>query len=173
MWSTFKNANVATKTVCLSAVPRESGARRMCAWFCNRQNGKCHAILRLPGVRTLAPVLLGACLLVSCSSTDPDVIRGKQLFTAYNCTTCHSMTSDLAVTGPTLKGLYGSQVPLDDGTVAVADEAYLRESIVRPNAKIRVGWFSDQMLTISGQYQQDLEKPENLSALVAYIKGAK
>ena len=120
-----------------------------------------------------APAILGVWVLAACTATDPEAIRGEQLFTTFRCSTCHNTTGNPTVTGPSLKGLAGSRVLLDDGTSVIADDAYLRESIVHPNAKVRAGWFSDQMLTVSGGYQKDLENPETVNALVTYIKGAK
>lgn len=117
--------------------------------------------------------LLSGVLFAGCASANPEIAKGKQLFTDFQCATCHNVTGEQSVTGPTLKGLAGSVVSLDDGSTAVADESFLRESILRPNARVRKGWFPDQMLTVSGRYQRDLEDPENLNALVAYIESVK
>ena len=39
--------------------------------------------------------------------------------------------------GPSLEGVFGSKVPLDDGQTVVADEAYIRESILSPTREDR------------------------------------
>jgi cytochrome c oxidase subunit 2 len=43
------------------------------------------------------------------------------------------------VRAPPLAGLYGKSVPLADGTVTIADERYIRDSIVRPRSEIAAG----------------------------------
>ena len=61
-------------------------------------------------------------------------------------------------------GIFGKPVLLDDGRTVVADENYIRESILNPGAKIVAG-FKPIMPTFQGQVSE-----ENLMALVAYIK---
>jgi cytochrome c oxidase subunit 2 len=57
----------------------------------------------------------------------------------YSCTACHSLDGSEAP-GPTFKGLFGSQRTLADGKTVIADEAYLRESIDNPEAKLVRGF---------------------------------
>jgi cytochrome c oxidase subunit 2 len=73
------------------------------------------------------------------------------------------------IVGPTWKGLSGEQVPLADGTTVTADDAYLRESIVDPNAKIVQG-FSPNLMP---QTFKDQLKDEQISDLIEYIKTLK
>lgn len=87
---------------------------------------------------------------------------GQQLFQQLGCATCHRF--DTQGRGPILAGLYGKQVSLEDGRSVVADENYLRESILNPGAKIVAG-FKPIMPTYQGQVSE-----ESLMALVAYIK---
>ncbi len=88
--------------------------------------------------------------------------NGQQLFQQLGCVTCHR--SDTQGRGPDLVGLFGKQVPLEDGRAVTADENYIRESILNPGAKI-VSGFKPIMPTFQGQVSE-----ENLMALVAYIK---
>jgi cytochrome c oxidase subunit II len=69
----------------------------------------------------------------------PDASRGQQLYENSGCKACHSIDGSRLV-GPSWRGVYGSQVELADGTTVVADEAYLKESIKHPNAKIVKGF---------------------------------
>src|SRR5204862_180916 len=62
---------------------------------------------------------------------------GYQLFLSLGCATCHTGRSDAR--GPRLQGLFGTDVLLEGGRRVVADEAYVRESIVDPKAKIVLG----------------------------------
>jgi cytochrome c oxidase subunit 2 len=80
------------------------------------------------------------------------------------CTACHSVDgSDGAA--PTFKGLFGSQRRLSDGTTVLADEAYLRESILTPSKKIATD-FDDVM-------PQEAIPPDELNAIVEYLKTLK
>lgn len=87
---------------------------------------------------------------------------GKQVFAQLGCATCHR--SDTQGRGPDLVGIYDKPVMLDDGRTVVADENYIRESILNPGVKIVQG-FKPIMPTFQGQVSE-----ENLMALVAYIK---
>ncbi len=88
--------------------------------------------------------------------------NGQQLFQQLGCATCHR--SDTQGRGPNLAGLFGKQVLLEDGRTVVADENYIRESILNPGAKI-VSGFKPIMPSYQGQVSE-----ESLMALVAYIK---
>jgi len=87
---------------------------------------------------------------------------GKQLFASLGCTTCHRF--DVQGRGPNLQGAFGKPVLLEDGRTVIADENYVRESILNPTAKI-VSGFKPVMPTFQG-----LVSDEQLNALVAYIK---
>jgi len=90
------------------------------------------------------------------------VAAGEKLFTELNCITCHR--PDSAGRGPVLVGIFERQVRLADGTTAVADEAYVRESIVNPAAKVVAG-YQPVMPTFQGQVSE-----EQVIALIAYIR---
>ncbi len=83
--------------------------------------------------------------------------NGQQLFQQLGCATCHR--SDTQGRGPNLAGVFGKQVLLDDGRTVIADENYIRESILNPGAKI-VSGFKPIMPTFQGQVSE-----ENLMAL--------
>ena len=95
-------------------------------------------------------------------STAPLPSSGQQMFSQMGCGTCHR--SGTQGRGPNLAGLYGKQVTLDDGRTVVADENYIRESILNPAAKVTAG-FKPIMPTYQGQVSE-----ENLAELVAYVK---
>jgi cytochrome c oxidase subunit 2 len=59
---------------------------------------------------------------------------GAKLFVQHACNTCHR--PDSLARGPNLENLFGKSVQLADGRTLVADESYIRESIVNPNAKM-------------------------------------
>ena len=87
---------------------------------------------------------------------------GSKLFAQHACNTCHR--PDSLARGPNLEGLFGKPVTLQDGRTVVADESYIRESIVTPNAKLVAG-FQPIMPTFQG-----LIAEEGLLQLVAYVK---
>jgi cytochrome c oxidase subunit 2 len=90
------------------------------------------------------------------------VVAGEKLFTDLNCITCHR--PDNAGRGPVLVGIFGRSVKLASGDTVVADEAYVRESIVSPASKVVAG-YQPVMPTFQGQVTE-----EQLLALVAYIQ---
>jgi cytochrome c oxidase subunit II len=90
------------------------------------------------------------------------VAAGEKLFTELNCITCHR--PDSAGRGPVLAGIFDRPVKLADGTTTVADEAYVRESIVNPAAKVTAG-YQPVMPAFQGQVSE-----EQLIALIAYIR---
>ena len=65
--------------------------------------------------------------------------RGEALIEQNACTACHTQDGS-AGQGPTWFNLYGSQVSLADGTTVTADDAFIKESILEPQAKIVAGF---------------------------------
>jgi len=87
---------------------------------------------------------------------------GAQLFQTAGCGTCHR--SDGRGQGPALEGLFGRQVKLADGSTVTADESYIRESVLRPTAKVVAG-YQPVMPTFQGVIDE-----EGVLQLIAYIK---
>jgi cytochrome c oxidase subunit II len=92
----------------------------------------------------------------------PVATAGESLFQDLGCVTCHRGES--GALGPALAGVFGSKVHLQSGETIVADEGYLRESILNPQAKIVAG-YQPVMPTFKGQVSE-----ENLLQLITYIK---
>jgi cytochrome c oxidase subunit 2 len=90
-------------------------------------------------------------------------LQGRQLFQKLQCVTCHYTAAGNRA--PNLEGIYRSTVELEGGKRVRADESYLRESILFPNAKVRQGYRSI-MPTYQGQVSED-----DLVRLVAFLKG--
>ncbi|HXF85817.1 MAG TPA: cytochrome c oxidase subunit II [Anaerolineales bacterium] len=88
--------------------------------------------------------------------------RGQALVAANGCAACHSIDGSAGI-GPTWLGLFGHEVELADGTVVIADEEYLAESIRAPQAKIVAG-FENQLMPTYGFSE------EQIADIVAYIK---
>ena len=65
--------------------------------------------------------------------------HGQFLVQSNVCGACHSINGAPGI-GPTWRGLFGEEVELEDGTIVIADEAYLTESIKNPKAQIVKGF---------------------------------
>jgi len=98
--------------------------------------------------------------------TVPLAEKGKTIVERSGCLACHTVDGR-ALVGPTLKGLYGSRVMLDDGSTVTADEDYLKESLLLPNAKVVKG-YKPLMPTFKGMLSD-----EDITAVIAYMKTVK
>lgn len=106
--------------------------------------------VRFPTSRTFPvaaiTVALAGVLGTACSkneTVDRDLSeaasRGEQVAVDAGCQACHGGNWAGGV-GPSLVGLAGSTVSLDDGTTAVADDAYLTTAITEPAAQKTAGY---------------------------------
>jgi cytochrome c oxidase subunit 2 len=91
------------------------------------------------------------------------VRAGERLAAERGCLRCHTLDGTPHI-GPTWAGLFGSQVPLADGSNVLADEPYLTESMMDPMAKVHRGF-----PTVMPTYQGLLAAPET-AAIVELIK---
>jgi cytochrome c len=108
-------------------------------------------------------ILVAALVLVACGgggeASDPAVEAGQELFaqtvigTQAGCITCHSLDGSVVV-GPSLKGI-----------ASKVDEAYIRESILDPNADVVEGFPADTMPNVWGTELSG----EQVDQLVAYL----
>jgi cytochrome c oxidase subunit 2 len=128
--------------------------------FCDQYCGAKHAEM-IGTVEVVEPADYQRWLAGDVSAESP-AVAGEKLFVVYGCNTCHGQY------GPTLAGLYGRPVDvIDDQGVrrsVVADEAYIRESILYPNAKLVVG-YPNRMPSFKSTLSE-----EQLLDLVQYIK---
>jgi cytochrome c oxidase subunit 2 len=83
---------------------------------------------------------------------------GAKLFDKLGCRSCHG------VQAPSLAGVFGTQVKLSDGSTVLADENYIRQSILDSTSQIVEG-FPPIMPSFRGQVSE-----EQLMDLTAYIK---
>jgi cytochrome c oxidase subunit 2 len=90
---------------------------------------------------------------------------GERLFVDLACNTCHR--PDSQGRGPVLDGLIGTTVKLQSGESIVADEAYVRESILLPSVKITSG-YQPIMPTFQG-----LVTEEQVLQIIEYVKSLK
>ena len=93
------------------------------------------------------------------------VAQGKSLFLHFGCSGCHSRGGEApTVRAPPLEGVFGSPVPLSNGSTLIADERYVHDSIVSPGKQIVAG-YANLMPSYAGQISE-----EDLVKVVAYVE---
>jgi cytochrome c oxidase subunit II len=131
-----------------------------CAEMC----GRLHANMEAPVV-VLSQVDFDAWVTEQSQAVPEDPIeRGRFWAQQYGCLACHS-TDGTPLIGPTWQGVYMHEVPLEDGTTVIADEAYLYESIVDPGAKIVLGFANIMPANIA----EDMTE-EQIAEVIEFIK---
>jgi cytochrome c oxidase subunit 2 len=89
--------------------------------------------------------------------------QGEKYFHQFGCANCHHFRDQGRC--PNLLNLFGRRVQTADGGTVVADETYIRESILNPNAKVVAGFQPNVMPNFTGQLSED-----QVLALIAYVK---
>ena len=89
---------------------------------------------------------------------------GREVAESTGCFACHSLDGTQVV-GPTWQGLWGKNIPLADGTTALADADYIAESIRDPAAKLVEG-FAPVMIP----YDEDTISEADLQALIVFLQ---
>jgi len=127
-----------------------------CAEYCGLQHSG-----MIGSIIAMDPPAFQAWLAGGAAEASP-VQQGERLFADLACNTCH--TDEAGARGPQLKGAFGKPVQFQDGSTAVRDENYIRESILNPQAKIVAG-FAPLMPTFQGVVSE-----EQILQLIAYIR---
>jgi cytochrome c oxidase subunit 2 len=128
--------------------------------FCSEYCGTLHA--RMGGSVTVMPPAEYAKWAAAQPEGDDLGREGAALFVSLGCAGCH--VGSTVVHAPNLAGLYGTDVHLSDGRVVLADEAYIRDSILQPNRDVVAG-YQPVMPSFAGIVGED-----ELQRLVAYIR---
>jgi cytochrome c oxidase subunit 2 len=129
--------------------------RLFCAEYCGTQHSHMGG-----SVYVMDPAEYEAWL--SGGGTGSMASQGEKLFSQLGCATCHQLTQQGRC--PTLANVFGSEVKLQSGASVVADEAYVRESVLTPGAKVVAG-FQNIMPSYQGQITE-----QNILLLIAYVK---
>jgi cytochrome c oxidase subunit 2 len=147
--------------------PSELGSYRVvCAELC----GTAHSYMAA-AVRVVTPAEFATWALQQQEASGcvgPIADQRTQLAADMGCLGCHSIDRHHDLTGPTFRGLYGSRRTLEDGSVVVADEEYLRNSILLPGAQVVKGYPN----VMPKDYRERLSA-EQLQTLVDYLKSLK
>lgn len=120
--------------------------------------------VKTPSTDLLAAIQSGAKLA---NANVPLVDQGKKLMETKGCLACHSLDGTAKI-GPSIKGIFGHDVELADGSKVTVDENYLRESIQKPQAKVVKGFNP-----VMPPYTKELVGESELNAIIAYIKSLK
>ena len=128
--------------------------------FCAEYCGTAHAGMG-GRVRVLRPTQYEQWLGGS-AEREPMAMAGERLFEQLGCGSCHR--ADAGGRGPVLAGLFGKTVQLATGERVMADERYLRDSILNPHAQIVAG-YPPIMPPYAGQISE-----EGLLQIITYIK---
>jgi mono/diheme cytochrome c family protein len=128
------------------------------------------------GRRSLPPAIfaLAGLLVMSCGpgpSEDAQTARGRALFTELGCAACHrtDAAATLPTIGPSLWQVVGRVERFADGTSTTVDAAYLRESVVDPDARTVAGFERGVMSAGLGAARERLADPEVVDALVRFV----
>ncbi len=153
----LKQDVVPGKQVTLWFEPTKPGTYHLfCAEFCGTQ----HAAMG-GSVIVQSPADYEAWLQRGDAAIDT-VARGRRLFTLHGCAGCHAAESRFHA--PQLEGIYGRQVPLDDGRFVIANEQYLRDAVLDPQREIAAG-YEPVMPSYRGQLNE-----ADLLDLLAYLR---
>jgi len=141
----------------LSFTPTKAGEfRLLCAEYC----GSAHSQM-LGRIVVMRPSDY-ARWLGSATQTQSLAQHGFARFRALGCSGCHDANS--TVHAPFLTGLLGREVHLQDGRSLIADETYVRDSILLPRKDVVAG-YAPVMPSFAGQVSE-----EDIGALIAYLR---
>ncbi len=140
--------------------PTKVGTYRLfCAMYCGNQHSEMGGY-----VYVMPPADYDKWVANGGSDVQPKTLveRGSELYDRYACANCHGSAD--TPRAPSLFGLYGRTRHFTDGSSAVADDAYIRSAILRPQDQVVAGYD----LPMQG-YQGNIQE-EDIPSLVAYIK---
>jgi len=127
-----------------------------CAEYCGTEHS------RMRGHVTVMTDQDFAAWLAASPSTQTLAEEGAALFRSYGCSGCHGPGG--TVRAPRLEGVFGHPVALADRRTVMADEAYIRDSILNPTKDVAAGY--DPIMPSF----KDLIEEDDLMRLVAYVK---
>lgn len=135
----------------------------MCAEICGTRHAYMNAPVIVKSAREFEDWVSSQQVPLSANPAE----RGKLWYTKFGCNSCHSLDGT-ALVGPTLKGLFGKQEVMQDGSIVLVDEQYLIEAIRQPGKQI-VKEFSNIMPAADANRISD----EQLADMIEFIKSLK
>lgn len=151
--------------------PTERGTyKTLCAEICGNQHAYMVADVRVLSAGEFDDWVQENTLDVT---TLTSAERGEIWYTQFGCNACHSLDGTVVV-GPSWQGLFGSERPLESGETVVADDAYLRNSILNPHEQLVEGFpasmpqnYEEQFAEEEAKYDAEIDIVEDL---IAYIR---
>ena len=116
--------------------------------------------------------------IAKASALPADIVeRGAIWYDTFACASCHSLDGSELV-GPSWQGIYERETKLADGTTVIADDEYLRNSILNPNGQIVEGYppnqmpvnFGDQFAQKQAELAADNIESDIIVELIEYMK---
>lgn len=129
----------------------------LCTEFCGTEHSKMGGLITIMEPRDYQAWLDSSTADMSLASA------GAGLFRSYGCSGCHGAEPSRG-RAPSLEGVYGRIVPIEGGDAVVADERYIRDSILTPRKEV-VGGYRPIMPAYAGRMPE-----EDVLKLMAYIK---
>jgi cytochrome c oxidase subunit 2 len=129
--------------------------------FCGQYCGDFHSQMA-GSVIVMSDIDYAAWLQKDRDAPETLVAEGSRYFHSLGCSGCHENSQ--VVHAPSLNGLYQQTVPLQSGQIVVANDDYLRDSILQPSKNVPAG-YQPIMPSFQG-----IVSEEQIIALIAYIK---
>jgi cytochrome c oxidase subunit 2 len=133
-----------------------------CAEYCGQQHSR---MLSSVVVHTMEDFQKKLEDIKDWTKTKSPLQAGEMLYKTRGCTQCHSVDGSTII-GPTFKDMFGSQVPILGQGKITADENYVHESLLYPNAKIHEGFPSPSPMPSQLGRLND----NDIGAIIAYMK---
>lgn len=143
---------------------KEGDYKVFCTEFCGTSHSRMRATVRVVSKERFQEWLKYE--IKEANISDP-VELGARLFARKGCASCHSLDGSVIV-GPSLKGIWGKKRNFEDGGELTANAEYIRESILKPQAKIVKGFSGARMNSFAGQLDE-----KQLDYLIEYLKTIK
>lgn len=133
----------------------------LCAEYCGTQHSQMRSVVYVEDQPVFAKWMEEADKWEGKMS--PAEAGRKMVYEKRGCMQCHSLDGTRII-GPSFKDLFGSPVPLADGSTVVADENYIRDSIIKPSSQIVAGYDNNMPASYTNMKEQDI------GALIAFLK---
>lgn len=143
---------------------KEGDYKVFCTEFCGTSHSRMRATVRVVSKERFQEWLKFE--IKEANISDP-VELGARLFARKGCASCHSLDGSVIV-GPSLKGIWGKKRNFEDGGELTANAEYIRESILKPQAKIVKGFAGARMNSFAGQLDE-----KQIDYLIEYLKTIK
>jgi cytochrome c oxidase subunit II len=145
-----------------------------CAEFCGLQHSSMFTAVKVMPVAQFDKWYIDTTAVANAAAgagtAATPALAGQKIYSTIGCMACHSIDGS-QMTGPTFKGAFGHEVIVTAGGTEkklTVDEAYIKKSILEPNAEIVKGFNANLMQTYKGQLSD-----QDIKNVTEYIKSLK